>query len=431
MAIIGTICPRVPGHLNPLTTLCRELQRRGHRVIFYQTPLAAERIRARGFEVRCIGEKEFSPEEALKDQKVMATLSGYRAFRHTRDSVIRVIEVIIRQVPAMLREDNVDLMLVDQLSMGGGTASELAGVPFLSICNALMVNRDELAPPFFTNWPYRSDRIGRLRNWAGNTFFEVFGRRLLRILNDLRREHGVRPFERMSQEHSTLGQIAQQPAEFEFPRRSLPEHVYFTGPWHDPSSRPAVEFPFEKLDGRPLVYASMGTLQNRQHFIFGVIAEACAGLDVQLVLSLGGGGKPEDLGKLAGNPIVVESAPQLKLLERAAMCITHAGLNTALECLSNGVPMLAIPIANDQPGVAARIVWTGTGEMVPLSKLNAAKLRTAIQHVLGHEKYRENTRKLQHKIGSRDGVLMAADLIEEALSEIRSAGPPAEKHTAN
>jgi MGT family glycosyltransferase len=424
MAIIGTICPYIPGHLNPFTTLCRELQRRGHRVIFYQTPLAAERIRARGFEVRCFGEKEYSPEETLKNQQVLATLSGYKAFRHTRDSIIRGIGVIIRQVPAMLREDNVELMLVDQVSMGGGTASELAGMPFLTICDALMVNRDELAPPFFTNWAYRSDRIGRLRNWAGNTFFEAFGRPLLRTLNDLRREHGVRPFEHMSQEHSKLGQIAQQPAEFEFPRRSLPENVHFTGPWHDPSSRPAVEFPFEKLDGRPLVYASMGTLQNRHHFIFRVIAEACAGLDVQVVLSLGGGGKPEDLGKLAGKPIVVEFAPQLQLLKRAAMCITHAGLNTALECLSNGVPMLAIPIANDQPGVAARIVWTGTGEMVPMSKLSTASLRTEVRRVLGDQRYWDRARKLQEAIRSRDGISMAAALIEEALRRISLPRPP-------
>src|SRR6478672_10349689 len=157
MAIIGTICPNLPGHLNPLTTLCGELQRRGHRVIFYQTPMAAERIRARGFEVRCFGEKEYRPEEVLKNRQVSATLSGYKAFRYTREAVIRGIGVIIRQVPAMLREDNVELMLVDQLSMGGGTTAELAGVPFLSICAALMINRDELAPPFFTNWAYRSD----------------------------------------------------------------------------------------------------------------------------------------------------------------------------------------------------------------------------------------------------------------------------------
>jgi len=108
MAIIGTICPRIPGHLNPMTTLCRELQRRGHRVIFYQAPMAAEKIRSRGFEMRCFGEKEYSLEEDLKNQEVQATLSGYKAFRHTRDSIIRAIRVVIRQVPAMLREDNIE-----------------------------------------------------------------------------------------------------------------------------------------------------------------------------------------------------------------------------------------------------------------------------------------------------------------------------------
>ena len=122
MAIIGTICPNIPGHLNPLTTLCRELQRRGHRVIFYQAPLAAEKIRSRGFEVRCFGEKEYSLEEDLKNQQVLATLSGYKAFRHTRDSIIRAVGLVIRQVPAMLRDDRIELMLVDQVSMGGGTA---------------------------------------------------------------------------------------------------------------------------------------------------------------------------------------------------------------------------------------------------------------------------------------------------------------------
>ena len=86
--------------------------------------------------------------------------------------------------------------------------------------------------------------------------------------------------------------------------------------------------------------------------------------------------------------------------------------------------MVAIPITNDQPGVASRIVWTETGDMVAASKLNAAKLRTAIQHVLGHEKYRENARKLQQKIGSRDGVSMAADLIKKVLQNSLAAPCP-------
>ena len=52
-----------------------------------------------------------------------------------------------------------------------------------------------------------------------------------------------------------------------------------------------IEFPWQKLDGRPLIYASMGTLQNRQKPIFETIAAACAGLDAQLRLSLGSRGQ--------------------------------------------------------------------------------------------------------------------------------------------
>src|SRR5678809_279263 len=138
------------------------------------------------------------------------------------------------------------------------------------------------------------------------------------------------------------------------------------------------------------------------------------------------------MGELAGEPIVVEFAPQLELLKRAALCITHAGLHTALECLSSGLPMVAIPITNDQPGVAARIEWTGTGEMVSLSKLSTARLRTEVQRVLGDQRYRDNAKKLQQAIRSRDAISMAAELIEAALRRnpipASSAGPVSYTH---
>jgi len=90
----------------------------------------------------------------------------------------------------------------------------------------------------------------------------------------------------------------------------------------------------------------MGTIQNRVQEVFREIAEACNGLDAQLVISLGGGSSPEQIGPMPGNPIVVQMAPQLELVKRATLVITHAGLNTALECLSAGVPMVAIPVGN-------------------------------------------------------------------------------------
>ena len=83
--------------------------------------------------------------------------------------------------------------------------------------------------------------------------------------------------------------------------------------------------------------------------------------------------------KLPEAAIVVPFAPQLDLLRRAALTITHAGLNTALESLTQGVPMVAIPITNDQPGVASRLEWLGVARVVPPARLTAQRLRASVR----------------------------------------------------
>jgi MGT family glycosyltransferase len=122
------------------------------------------------------------------------------------------------------------------------------------------------------------------------------------------------------------------------------------------------------------------------------------------------------LQELPGDPLVVGYAPQLELLKKATLTITHAGMNTTLECLTNGVPMVAIPITHDQPGVAARIAWTGAGEFVPLSRLSVPRLRGAIQRVLTQDSYKKNAIRLQEAIRRAGGVSRAVDIIEQAVS---------------
>jgi MGT family glycosyltransferase len=183
-----------------------------------------------------------------------------------------------------------------------------------------------------------------------------------------------------------------------------------------PALRPELPFPWERLTGQPLFYASLGTIQNRQLDRFVTLAEACRHLDAQLVISLGGGCAPEDLPPLPGSPLVVGRAPQLELLQRASLTISHGGLNTVLESLAAGVPLVAIPIANDQPGVAARLVWSGAGAVVPLRRLTAPRLRAAIERVLADGEVRAQAQRLQAAIQRCGGVGRAADLIERALA---------------
>ena len=283
------------------------------------------------------------------------------------------------------------------------------------------MNPDSHVPPGVLPWRFAPGLPGRARNAFGYALLRWLARPVVNEIDHHRTRHGLPRLTGGISASSGLAQIAQQPAFFDFPRKALPENFHYTAPWHDDGSADEIAFPWEKLDGRPLIYASMGTLQNRQDVIFQTIAAACAGLDAQLVISLGS--RDQDAGALAatfaGTPIVVPFAPQLALLRRAALSITHAGLNTALESLSHGLPMVAIPITNDQPGVASRLDWLGVAEVVQPGKLTATRLRAAIEKVLRDSRYLKNARRRQDEIRNVNGPARAADIAEQAFTTRR------------
>ena len=176
-----------------------------------------------------------------------------------------------------------------------------------------------------------------------------------------------------------------------------------------------MEFPWDRLDDRPVVYASLGTTRKSDPAIFRPIAEACAGLGLQLVISLGGRRDPEMLAGLPGDPVVVREAPQLQLIKRADVVITHGGLNTALETLMEGKPMIVIPKFFDQPAVAVRLERLGVAEVLSADKLSAEQIRVALAKVFSDPSYRRSAKEVQAQILSARGLERAADVIEELL----------------
>jgi MGT family glycosyltransferase len=280
--------------------------------------------------------------------------------------------------------------------------------------------QDDRIPPFCFGWAAGQDWLSRLRNRLGFELLSRVAAPIYKVVNRQRRAWGLKPLKRSTDALSRLAQIAQLPAALEFETGARVPALHYTGPFVDARQRPAVEFPWERLDGRPLIYASLGTMQNGSEVIFRTIAVACAGLHAQLVISLGGGLEPERLGALAGDPVVVRYAPQLDVVKRAAVVITHAGLNTVLESLAEGVPLVAMPLGNDQPGVAARVAARGAGVVVSRRGLDAARLKAAVRRVLEEPQYREAARRVQQAMAEVDGLSRAADIIEEAL-ELRTA----------
>ena len=416
MTHFGIICPAATGHLNPMTALGYELQKRGHRVTVINIEDARPKAIAAGLEFEVIGKSDFPP-GANKDLFAqLGNLSGFKAFKYSIQWMVAVANTILRDTPEVIRATGIEALLIDQASPEGSTVAQYLNLPFVSICSAIMLNRDLNVPSVVTFGNYDPTWRGVLRNRIGYALVSQVAKPIAKTVQSYRRQWNLPDPDRRSDGYSTLAQIAQQPGSFEFPRKELPSWFHFTGPFSNPMSREPVSFPYEELTERPLIYVSLGTLQNQCLRIFGAIAEACADLDAQLVISLGGGASSESLPDLPGNPIVVGYAPQLELLPKATLTITHAGMNTVLESLSNGVPMVAIPITNDQPGVAARIAWTGTGEVVPLKKVSVENLRKAIQKVLREDSYKKNASRLQESIKQAGGVSKAADIIERVVA---------------
>jgi len=135
------------------------------------------------------------------------------------------------------------------------------------------------------------------------------------------------------------------------------------------------------------------------------------------VLSVGKNIKLDELGPIPPNAIIVRTAPQIELLKQAALCITHAGLNTALEALAQGVPMVAIPIGFDQPGTAARIAYHRIGEFVEIGDLTVERLSELMQRVRKNPSYRLRARYFQKMIAQTRGLDVAAYAIEQAFQK--------------
>jgi len=420
MARLGAFCFPGTGHLNPMIALAHSLQLRGHEVVIFGIADTEARVRAGGIEFRRIGMEDYPPGALRKLDEHLSRLKGFGALRFTLERVRHSGRMVRRDGPEAVRAANVDALLVDETDSAGNVADYL-GLPWISIALIPPLVEDDRFPPFWFGWPAGQDRLSRLRNRVAILGLLKIAAPIFRDINRQRTAWGLKPFRRSQDALSSLARITQLPQTLEFEiSGDKPKGLHYTGPFVRSEQRQAVEFPWERLDGRPLIYASMGTLQNGSEAIFRTIAEACAGLDAQLLISLGGGLEPAGLRKLPGDPLVVGFAPQLEILKRAALVITHAGLNTVLESLCEGVPLVAVPLAHDQPGVAARVKARGACVVVPEHRLSAGRLRKAVKQVLHDARYREAAQTLQQNIQGIDGPGRAAELIEQLLEIGRS-----------
>lgn len=422
MPHFALVCPDDAGHLLSIGPVGAELVRRGHRVTLIAGENGGPMAAQLGLAFHPLDMKHIRIMPPTVTWLAHAAV-GAGATVSLRTHFARTAKGMLELLPQILGDLRIDGVLCDQILSAGGTAAQRAGIPFVTICSALLWHENAGLPPPFKHWLYAEGAKARLRNRLGYAGWHWFIAPTLRMINRYRRRWGLPPFKRIDETFSPLAQISQLCAGFDFPRRGIPPHFHYIGSLasnrqvdHD------FQFPWERLDGRPLIFASLGTVPDPACVpVFHKIAEACVGVDGQLVLALGKWNKQGEksqarLGALPGNHLVVDFAPQLKLLDRAALLITHAGVNTVLEALSRGVPMVALPWRVDQPGMGSRIVHSGTGLRGSFAHSTPAEIRGLVCRVLAEGGFRQRALALKEAMDAAGGLHRAADLAEQALT---------------
>src|SRR5215831_8917670 len=381
----------VPGHLNPMTALARTYQAHAHDVVFFSLPDVAPFVQAAQLPFVPCAEDAYPQGSLGKYLPQLSRLSGTEALGYTVNEMMKgYTESLFQSLPETLRRSGADAIVLDQYQPYVELIPKSLGMPYVHVSNALHVDYSGRSPLcFYGKQPAGSGDTARNREDMER--FRVLLEPTTAMARRYSRKAGLSiDWNNLNATVSSLLWVTQAPRDFDFDHAPDLPQFHYSGPWHDGYGRIPVEFPWERLTGKPIVYVSLGTLQNGVTETFRAIAASARTLKhLQFVLAIGNQITPEQIGETPSNVLTVAYAPQIELLKRSALCITHAGLNTVLEALASGVPLLAIPITNDQPGVAARIAHRNVGIAISKDNLSSADLPDLITHAMEDSTLRE------------------------------------------
>jgi lycopene beta-cyclase len=306
------------------------------------------------------------------------------------------------------------------MEAAGGLVAAHLGLPSVSIACALPVNREPRVPLPVMHWMAATDPAGLQMNQGSERVYDWLMRPHAEVIARHAAAFGLPPRTRLDQCLSPLLQIAQTVSGFDFAREAAPPTLRAVGPLR---GAVATEDALDRhapgaVAGRPFVFASLGTLQGGRFRLFLRIARACRTMGAQLLVAHCDrlDARQSEALRRAGATWVTGFAPQRAAVARADVVITHAGLNTVMDALAAGKPMLALPIAFDQPGCAARVVHAGAGLRLFPGLTTTGAIRAALARLLGEPGFAEAARALAPEVRAAGGTALAADLVEGVLA---------------
>ncbi|MCG5214668.1 glycosyltransferase [Streptosporangium soli] len=360
-----------------MAVLARCLVERGHRVTVFVEARHARPLTGIGADV--VNPARWSTGGPVPGHVVRSGDAG-AMFRHLFFGSVADMALDIGEA---LRMSNADLLVSDVFMPGGGMAAERAGLPWASLSCSPVPVLD-----------------------AGKIFIE----------------ESLRPcFEVEGMRESLLALTSPY-------LHLIPATPGFAGPVDFPSpvalTGPLVGAPRGGLarGGQTIAVttssAPRGTLRAggpaQDHYI-RVVIEAFGGTETEVVVFLPTGTDPASLPVPPPNVRLIEPADHDEVFDRCSAVVTHAGWGTVSRALRRGLPLVLLPLVNDQGYIARRCAELRLGVALDPGSLTAQTLREAVDTVVGSPVYRSAAVAFAAGLEAAPPAQTAAHLIESLL----------------
>lgn len=456
MAKVGMMMWPLAGVMNRALKIASDLRLCHHEVVFIGVPDCAPFVEVAGFTLAPIFATTFPQGFQKELHQNMQRLDGDERMRDRRARTVRLNALLTElsesgsnEVEQTLQRLDLDLLLLDGTTYFPTVVGVIAhhlGIP-LAYLNGCTSCHPALGSPAFTSaqiggtgWLAR----GRaLLDWSMVLFRKWrFEKRELRLGLDIDRRHSLRRIAQrcglpldcinwwrgIDTPSLKIPCYYTLPPEFDFPG-AKPVIGEFLGTVLN-TERAPVAFDWNRLKpGIPLIYCSFGTLpylspeQTRQ--LLQTVLEAMKNLpNLQMVLVTGACVSPEHFPNAPQNVHLVATAPQLELLKRAQLSITHGGFNSITESIYYGVPMIVFPLGYDQPGCAARVEYHRLGRMARHEQMDSATLALLIREVLHNPVYSSAVKSLSQTFQKENSAAAIVARLEPLMRVRKSESVP-------
>lgn len=366
------------GHIHPTLPIAKELVTRGDQVIYYTTEEYREKIEETGAKVRVI-DKRFdmsitNSDGAPKDLDKVSPEVLLESLSSQFHEGYRLID--------QAKSENADGIIYDPMCLWARAIINKLSIPRVLFYSGIVVTPD-------------------------SDIFENFS-----VLFD-----GKIPIEflRMFMVKENLN-IAPIPPELQPDSPYLDDSYKFIGPTVNQENT-LPDDSVEQIKDSPNIYISLGSvINNPQFYQICIDAFANTGWEVIMVAK----SIPEHI-EIPSNFIVRSFVSQLDVLSASNVFISHGGVNSVLESLWFGVPLVLVPQSSDQPIVSKRVEELGLGITLDSKNLTPELLRKTVEEIRSDNHVHNRVENMKDTMRNRDADSLGATLIQQYVEKYRNS----------